>query len=134
MPLEIYPNGYLSIMKSIIRFILTAIGLGICGIIFAVIGAYVGGGMIGETTFGALGLAVIGILVGYLLGIIIGIIIIKYSLRQSGSVLFGVTGGIIGAAITVLAGVAWAPTAFVLFTILFLCIPVFSLAGFYLKR
>jgi hypothetical protein len=121
-------------MKSIIRFIITAIGLGICGIVFAIIGAYIGGGLIGETTFGALGLAVIGILGGYLLGIIVGIILIKYTLHQPGSLLFGITGGIIGAAVTVIAGISWDPTAPVLFTILFFCIPVFSLAGFYLKR
>ncbi len=121
-------------MKSIFRFIALAIGLGIIGGVFGVIGALIGGRGIGENSFGALGLAFIGLLGGYLLGIIVGIILIKKWLRQRGSVTLGITGGIIGAVITVLTGVTWDPNAAILFSVLFFTTPVFCLAGFYLKR
>ena len=121
-------------LKKIAKFIGFTVGLGIIGILFGVIFALIGGNIIGENSFGALGLAFIGLSGGYLLGIIAGIILINKWLRQPGSLSTGITGGIIGAVVTVLIGVAWNPTAAILFPLLFLTTPVFCLAGFYLKR
>ena len=125
-----------SITKNILKFLLTAIGLGIVGIAFGIIGAYIGGGIIGDDAaeFGALGLAISGLLLGYIIGIVVGIILIKRFLYRNGSLMFGVAGGIIGATITILASVPLNPSVLIFSGVFFFIVPVFCLACFQLKR
>ena len=126
----------LSIAKKTAKFILTAIGLGITGIIFGIAGAYVGGSVIGDdaAAFGALGLAISGLLLGYIIGIVVGILLIKRFLYRNGSLMFGIAGGVIGATITILASVPLNPSVLIFSGVFFFIIPVFCLAGFHLKR
>ncbi|MFC1983353.1 hypothetical protein ACFLV5_06195, partial [Chloroflexota bacterium] len=92
-----------SLVKRLSRFILMTIGLGVLGIVFGVLGALIGGNILGSDSFGfgALGLAIGGLLIGYPTGIIVGIILIRKILHQQGSLLLGIVGSIIGAVITV---------------------------------
>lgn len=123
-----------SLVKSILKFAGFAIGLGVVGILFGILFAFIGGVSTGENTFGALGLAFLGFIAGYLLGIIAGIIVIKKWLRQRGSLVLGVAGSIIGAVLTVLMGVAWETDSILILFLMFFTTPVLCLAGFYLKR
>ena len=68
-----------SVARRILKFVLMTIGLGVLGIVFGVIGALIGGKVLGNDSFGfgALGLAIGGVLVGYPAGIIVGIILIR---------------------------------------------------------
>ncbi len=70
---------------------------------FAITGAVVGGRILGSNAagFGALGLAIGGILVGYPTGIIVGLLLIKKFFHRKGAVLLGLLGGIIGTVATV---------------------------------
>ena len=124
-----------SIAKNVIKFVLTAIGLGIAGVIFGIIGAYIGGGVIGDDaeTFGALGLAISGLLLGYVIGIVVGIILIKRFIYRNGALMFGIAGGIIGATITILASVPLS-TNVLIYSGVFFIIPAFCLAGLLIKR
>ena len=90
-------NWSSSVSSKIIRFIIMAFALAVIGIIFAITGAFIGGRILGSDSagFGALGLAIGGILVGYPTGIIAGILLIKKLFHQKGSVLLGLIGGII---------------------------------------
>ncbi len=71
--------------RIIVKFVFMAIGLGITGIVFGLIGALIGGKVLGGDSFGfgALGLALGGIIIGYPTGIIVGIVSIKKILLPS---------------------------------------------------
>ena len=125
-----------SVAKNIVKFVFMALWLGISGIVFGIIFAYIGGGILGADSigFGTLGLAIFGFMMGYIVGIIIGIILIRKLYRQSGSIKFGIAGGIVGAVVTILASVALDPHIYLFFAAFLFIVPVFCLAGFYLKR
>ncbi|MFC1920200.1 hypothetical protein ACFLYQ_00570 [Chloroflexota bacterium] len=132
------PDKSTMLYKRVARFVITAIGLGIIGIIFGIAGAFIGGRVLGADSvgFGALGLAIGGVLAGYPAGIIIGIILLKKFFHQRGSLLLGIIGSVIGAAlIIVLAGpLNLASNANLLFGTFFLIMPTFCLIGFNLKK
>ena len=122
-------------VKRVTGFIGMAAGMGVLGIALAVLGAYIGGGVIGEKSFGALGLAIIGVVAGYLLGIVIGLVVIKKVMHRNGSLAFGILGSIFGTAIIVIIGASIDIDSNALLIILFfLAVPVFSLGGYYLRR
>jgi hypothetical protein len=123
-----------SLAKNVLKFAGFTVSLGIIGILFGVLFAFIFGWGIGENTFGAIGLAFLGFIAGYLLGIILGIILMKKWLRQRGSLVLGIAGGVIGAVLTVLMGVAWETDSILLLFLMFFTTPVLCLAGFYLKR
>ena len=77
--------------------------MGITGIAFGLIGALIGGKVLGGDSFGfgALGLTLGGIIIGYPTGIIVGIVSIKKLLHQRGSLLPGILGSIIGSVIII---------------------------------
>jgi len=121
-------------MKRVARFIGMVAGLTVCGAILAVIGAFIGGRVFGDDTFGALGLAILGIVVGYFLGIILGMVLIKKFIHQRGSILLGILGSIAGVVIAVFVGIMLDPDINLFFWIALISVPVLCLAGFYLKR
>jgi hypothetical protein len=88
---------------KIFRFTIMMIALAVVGATFAVAGAFIGGRILGSNAeeFGALGLAIGGVLVGYPLGIIVGIVLLKKLFHQSGSLLLGILGAIFGTVATV---------------------------------
>ena len=127
-----------SLANNIVKFVIMTIALGVLGIAFGVIGALIGGKVLGNDSvgFGALGLAIGGVIIGYPTGIIVGIISIKKVLHQQGSLLLGILGSIAGAVITM--GLA-EPLHLnyntnLLFGVFFLSVPLFCLVGFFLKR
>ena len=121
-------------MNKVLRFILFVLGLAIIAAAFGIIGALIGGRVIGETTFGSLGLAIIGLFVLYLAGIIIGLILIKKVFHQSGSVLLGLLGAIIAIVIMWILGFTWDAIRPAFFPVIGIAAPTISLAGFYLKK
>lgn len=125
-----------SVFIGILRFVLTAAGLGLLGALFGAAGALVGGKLLGadSTGFASLGLAIGGIIVGYPAGIITGIIIIRKALRQPGSLPFGILGSIIGAAavLALAEPLNLNANTDLLFGIFLAAVPVCCLAGFYL--
>ncbi len=127
-----------SIARRIFKFLLMTIGLGVLGIVFGVIGALIGGKVLGGDSvgFGALGLAIGGVIIGYPTGIIIGIISIRKIFHQQGSLLLGIVGSIIGAVITIALAepLNLNSNTNLLFGVFFLSVPLFCLVGFFLKR
>ncbi len=125
-------------LGRIFKFVLMALGLAVLGVVFGVIGAFFGGRVLGSDSvgFGALGLAIGGVIIGYPAGIIVGIIAIKKFLHQQGSLLFGILGSVIGAVIVMLLAepLNLNSNTGLLFGVFFLSVPVSCLAGFYLKR
>ncbi|MFC1957727.1 hypothetical protein ACFLX0_02815 [Chloroflexota bacterium] len=87
----------------IFGFIIMMIALAVVGVAFAIVGAFIGGRILGSNAegFGALGLAIGGALVGYPLGIIVGMVLLKRLFHQRGSLLLGISGAIIGTVATV---------------------------------
>ena len=87
-----------SLARNIVVFVLMTIGLGVLGIAFGVMGAFIGCKVLGSDSvgFGALGLAIGGVIIGYPTGIIVGIISIRKIFHQQGSLLLGILGSIIG--------------------------------------
>ena len=128
----------LSVSGKMIRFIIMAFVLAVTGIIFAIIGAFIGGRILGSDAagFGALGLAIGGILVGYPTGIIVGILLVKWLFHQKGSVLLGLMGGIIGTVTTVALSepLNLNSNSYLLFGVFFVLVTGLSLGGFYLKK
>ena len=124
--------------RIIVKFAFMAIGLGIIGIVFGVIGALIGGRVLGSDSvgFGALGLALGGIIIGYPTGIIVGIISIKKILHQRGSLLFGILGSIIGVVMTIALAepLNLNSNPNLLFGVFFLSVPLFCSGGFLLKK
>ena len=122
----------------IFKFVLTTIGLGILGIVFAVMGALIGGRVLGSGSvgFGALGLAIGGVIIGYPTGIIVGIIGIRKILHKQGSLFLGIIGAIIGAVIIMVLAepLNLNSNTNLLFGVFFLSVPAFCLAGFFLKK
>ncbi len=127
-----------SVSGKLIRFFIMAFVLTITGIIFAITGAFIGGRILGSDAagFGALGLAIGGILVGFPTGIIVGILLIKRLFHQKGSVLLGLIGGIIGTVATVALSepLNLNSNSYLLFGTFFVLVTGLSLGGFYLKR
>ncbi|MFC2032158.1 hypothetical protein ACFLUS_02130 [Chloroflexota bacterium] len=127
-----------SVVVRILKFVLMAIGLGVLGIVVGVIGALIGGKVLGSDSvgFGALGLAIGGVIIGYPAGIIVGIISIKKILHQQGSLLLGILGSIIGAVIIIVLAepLNLNSNTNLLFGVFFLSVPVFCLVGFFLNR
>ncbi len=128
----------LSLARKIVKFVIMTIGLGIIGIVFGIIGALIGGKVLGGDSvgFGALGLALGGIIVGYPTGIIVGIISIKKILHRRGSLLLGILGSIFGAVITIVIAepLNLNSNTNLLFGVFLLIVPLFCLVGFFLKR
>ena len=118
---------------KIFRFISFTLGLIVLGAVFGVIGALIGGGVLGDD-IGALGLAILSLLAGYFLGIVVGIILIRKLFRQRGSLLFGILGNIIGAVIPGLITLFWEQGPSIFFYLPVVSAPVLCLAGFYLRR
>ena len=127
-----------SLARNIVKFVIMTIGLGIIGIVFGLVGALIGGKVLGGDSFGfgALGLALGGIIIGYPTGIIIGIVSIKKILHRRGSLLLGILGSIFGAVITIAVAepLNLNSNPNLLFGVFFLSIPLFCLVGFFLKR
>jgi len=127
-----------SVSGKMIRFIIMAFVLAVTGIIFAITGAFIGGRILGSDAagFGALGLAIGGILVGYPTGIIVGILLIKRLFHQKGSALLGLIGGIIGTVATVALSepLNLNSNSYLLFGAFFVLVTGLSLGGFYLKK
>ena len=117
----------------IMKFVAMALGLALCGAILAIAGGFVGGRIAGENNFGALGLAILGIVAGYFLGNILGIVLIKKFINPRGSILLGILGSIAGVVITVIVGIILDPDINLFFWIALISVPVLCLAGFYLK-
>jgi len=126
------------VARRIFKFGLMTIGLGVLGIVFGVIGALIGGKVLGSNSvgFGALGLAIGGVIIGYPTGIIVGIISIRKFLHQQGSLLLGILGSIIGAVVTLVLAepLNLNSDTNLLFGVFFLTVPIFCLVGFFLKR
>ena len=63
------------VARRIFKFGLMTIGLGVLGIVFGVIGALIGGRILGSDSFGfgALGLAIGGVIIGYPTGKLLGL-------------------------------------------------------------
>jgi len=127
-----------SLAGNIVKFVIMTIGLGIIGIVFGLVGALIGGKVLGGDSFGfgALGLALGGIIIGYTTGIIIGIVSIKKILHRRGSLLLGILGSIFGAVITIVVAEPFNLNSNpnLLFGVFFLSVPLFCLVGFFLKR
>ena len=127
-----------SLARNIVKFVIMTIGLGIIGIVFGLVGALIGGKVLGGDSFGfgALGLALGGIIIGYPTGIIVGIVSIKKILHRRGSLLFGILGSIFGAIITIAVAepLNLNSNPNLLFGVFFLSVPLFCLVGFFLKR
>jgi len=127
-----------SLAGRISKFVLMTVGLGVLGIVFAVIGALIGAKVLGSNSvgFADLGLAIGGVIIGYPTGIIVGIISVKKILRQRGSLLLGILGSIIGAVVTILLAepLHLNSNTNLLFGVFFLSVPVFCLVGFFLRR
>ncbi len=127
-----------SLARNIVKFVIMTIGLGIIGIVFGLVGALIGGKVLGDDSFGfgALGLALGGIIVGYPIGIIAGIVSIKKILHRRGSLLLGILGSIFGAVITIVVAepLNLNSNPNLLFGVFFLSVPLFCLVGFFLKR
>ena len=123
---------------KIARFVGLTIGLGAIGIVFGVIGALIGGKVLGGDSFGfgALGLALGGIIIGYPAGIIVGIVLIKKVLHRRGSLLLGIVGSIVGAAVIIgtIGPLNLNANTDLLFGLFLLTVPLFCLLGFFLKR
>jgi hypothetical protein len=123
---------------KILRFVLMTIGLGLAGVAFGVIGAFIGGKVLGGDSagFAALGLAISGTIAGFAAGIIIGIISLRLIFHQRGSVWRGILGSLAGAVIIlVLTGPFHLISNTDLLLVLFcLGVPLGGMAGFFLKR
>ncbi|MCD6599650.1 MAG: hypothetical protein J7L19_03665 [Dehalococcoidia bacterium] len=132
------PDKSPTVARRIARFILMAMGLGVTGIVFGLIGALIGGKVIGGNSvgFGALGLALASIIIGYPAGIIVGIVLIKKILHQRGSLLLGISGSIIGAVIVIALAepLNLNSNTGLLFGTFLLCVPIFCLSGFLLRK
>ncbi len=126
------------VARTIVKFVFMAIGLGITGIVFGLIGALIGGKVLGGDSFGfgALGLALGGIIIGYPTGIIVGIVSIKKILHQRGSLLLGILGSIIGSVIIMALAepLNLNSNPNLLFGAFFLSVPFFCLGGFFLRK
>lgn len=127
-----------SVLRKMIRFFAMAFVLAVTGIIFTIAGILIGGRILGSNAagFGALGLAIGGILVGFPTGIIVGILLIKKLFHQKGSVLLGLIGGIIGTVATVVLSepLNLNSNTYLLFGTFVVLVTGLSLGGFYLKR
>ena len=124
--------------RKIVKFVFMALGLGVTGAIFGLLGALIGGKVLGGDSpgFGALGLALAGIIIGYPTGIIVGIVLIKKILHQRGSLVLAVLGSIMDAAIIMALAdpLHLNSNSGLLFGVFFVGVPVFGLGGFLLRK
>ena len=126
------------ITKLLIKFTSMIIGTGVVGLILGFSGALIGIQMLkGELFgFGELAGALGGVIIGYPLGVIIGVILVNKVLHYNGSLVFGITGSCLGAAITIgLAeplNINLNPNS--LFTAFFLLVPILATICFHLRR
>jgi hypothetical protein len=125
-------------IRPIIKFTIMIIGVGVSGLILGFGGALIGiqilkGELFG---FGELAGALGGMIIGYPLGVIIGLVLVNKIFHRNGSLLFGITGSCLGAAITIglvePLNVNLSPN--LLFTIFFLLVPLLGTIGFYLRK
>jgi len=132
------PQKSSSLARNVVKFVIMTIGLGIIGIVFGLASALIGGKVLGGDSFGfgALGLALGGIILGYPTGIIVGIVSVKKVLHRRGSLLLGILGSIFGAVITIALAepLNLNSNPNLLFGVFFLSVPLFCLVGFFLKR
>jgi len=132
------PQKSSGVVRIIVKFVFMVIGLGISGVVFGLIGALIGGKVLGGDSFGfgALGLALGGIIIGYPTGIIVGIVSIKKILHQRGSLLLGILGSIIGSVIIIALAepLNLNSNSGLLFGVFCLSVPVFCLGGFFLRK
>lgn len=119
-----------------VKYLLMAVVVAACAAGLASLGGYIGGTVLGGGDFAALGLAILGLTVGYLVGIMLGLSLIKAVFHQPGSLLLGIGGAIVGFAVPIaivqFAGFSDSGSWFL--SLLFVCIPLFSLGGFLLGR
>ena len=123
-----------SVTSKIIRFIAFTVGLGVFASALGAIGVLIGGRGLGEFSFGALGLAILGLLAFYIVGIVLGLFLIRKLFHQPGSIWLGVLGGIIATVIFGIAAFAGDTEPTLFFTLLGTGVPAGAMAGFYLKR
>ena len=122
---------------KIAKFIKITLGTAIIGILLGLIAVLIVALLMKESVgFGALGLAIGGVLVGYPVGVIIGIILTKKAFHYRGSLLLGVLGSFLGVVITVAAAepLNLNTNPNILFAVFFLSIPVLCTVGFLLKN
>ena len=125
-----------STLRKFVSFALLALGLGILGIGFGVLGAFLAGNVAGENNFGALGLGILGALVGYVAGIFLGLLGIKKLLHVQGSLLFGLVAVITWAVVSVIIAAVLGLTSdhsMLVFVAFFFSVPVVALAGYRLN-
>lgn len=125
-----------TIASKIGKFIKITLGTGIVGILLGLIAVLVVTLLMKDSVgFGALGLALGGVLVGYPVGVIIGIILIKKVFHYRGSLLLGILGSILGVVITMGAAEPLNLNANpgILFAAFFLSVPILCTIGFLLK-
>ena len=125
-------------LRKTLRFVLTAIGLGIIGLAFSLGGALLGGRVIAGNSpgFAALGLAISGMLLGYPVGVIISLVLLKRLLHQAGSLWLGIAGCFVGLGIWIISATIFRldTNSTLLLYFFFLIVPVLSLAGFQMKK
>ena len=123
--------------RTVARFIVTIIGLGIIGIIIGIVGALSGAFIMKGQLFGFGGLAgaLMGMIIGYPIGVIIGIFLVNKVLHYRGSLLFGIIGSILGTflifGLTEPLNLNINPN--ILFIVFFLSVPLLCTTGFWLK-
>jgi len=107
------------------------------GVAFGGLFAYIAAHSFGSGDFMALGMAIVGMLFGYAFGNVLGLVLVKYALRQRGSVILGIIGAVVWTGLSI--GVAallnlsndassWVVSA------MFLLTPAAALLGFHVKR
>ncbi len=118
------------------KFVKITLGTGIVGILLGLIAVLVVALFMKESVgFGALGLALAGVLVGYPVGVIIGIILTKKVFHYRGSLLLGILGSVLGVIITMGAAepLNLNTNPNILFAVFFLSVPILCTIGFLLK-
>ena len=123
--------------KSIIRILLTALGIEILGIGFGILGALLAIRAWKTGTLADLGLGIMGLAVGYMFGIFVGIICNKYLLLQKGSLIGGIAVAVLWAVFSLVIG--WAVNFnHVLISIWLyvsvIIMPFAAIFGFYFRR
>ena len=119
------------------KFIKITLGTAMVGISLGLIAVLIVALFMKESVgFGALGLAIGGVLIGYPVGVIIGIILTKKLFHQRGSLLLGILGSVLGVVITVAGAESLNLNANVnvLFAVFLLSIPILCTIGFLLKN
>jgi len=123
--------------KTVIKFFLMSLGLGVIGIILAVFAILLVRFAVGDDSIAVIGLAMIGAIVGYVAGSILGLLIVQRVFHWRGSFVLGgvlvLVWAVAGFAVTMLfAGIGLNPwIALVLF---YATLPFVGLGAYSLKR